>query len=416
MQTRTRAWLGSLRPQLPRAVWTLEAGTLVNFFGSGIAFPFLLLYLHNVRGIGLGTAGLVVATMGATGVAVGPLAGPLIDRAGARLALAGALLVSAAGYGFLALVEQAWQAFLVAVAVGLGTGAFWPSISVLLVGLVPPDRRHAAFAVQRVALNLGIGLGGLVGGFIATTESPTSFTILFLVDAASFLAMAALLPAVPEPMTQPSRAPSGGYGVVVRDRPFLSLVGLNVLYIAAGYAPLELLPVFAKNETAVSERWIGVIFFANTIALVLAQLPVARLVEGRRRMRALATMPALFAVSWLVVLAGGLWLQATAAALVFVAAAALFGLASCVHGPTQAALVADLAPSQLRGRYMALASTSWELGFVLGPAAGGAILAQAPLALWPTAALVSLLAAAWTLALERALPAPLRLTPSSSDG
>jgi len=395
-------------------VWTLEAGTLVNFFGSGIAFPFLLIYLHNVRGIGLGTAGLVLATMGATGVVVGPLAGPLIDRAGARVSLAGALLVSALGFASLALVQEAWQAFLVAAAIGVGTGTFWPSISVLLIGLVPPDKRHSAFALQRVALNLGIGLGGLVGGFVATTDSPTSFAILFLVDAASFLAMAVLLPAVPEPRLPPARELPGGYRAVLRDRPFLSLVCLNVLYVAAGYAPLELLPVFAKNETAVSERWIGVIFFANTATLVLAQLPVARLVEGRRRMPALATMPALFALSWLVVLAGGLWLETTAAALVFVAAAALFGLASCVHGPTQAALVADLASPPLRGRYMALSSTSWEVGFVVGPALGGAILAAAPLLLWPAAALVCLLAASWTLALERALPLSLRVTPASS--
>lgn len=405
-------WIRRLDPKLPRSVWTLEAGTLVNFFGTGLAFPFLLLYLHNVRGMHLGTAGLVVAAMGAVGVAVGPLTGPVIDRVGGRTTLAAALLVSAAGYGCLPLVREPWQAFLFAGAIGFGTGTFWPSISVLLIGLTPQPRRHGAFALQRVALNLGIGLGGLTGGLIASTENATSFTVLFLVDAASFVAMAAVLPVVPEPRLPPSQELHGGYMTVLRDRPFLSLIGLNVVFIAAGYAPLELLPVFAKNEAGVSERWIGVIFFANTLTLVVAQLPVAKLVEGRRRMRALAVMPVLFAAAWLVVLAGGVWLQATPAALVFTVAAALFGLASCFHGPTQAALVADLAPAQLRGRYMALSSTSWELGFVLGPAAGGYILAFAPLALWPLAAGICLVSVAWTLALERALPRGLLRTPA----
>lgn len=407
------ARLRGLAPDLPRSVWTLEAGTLVNFVGTGIAFPFLLLYLHNVRGISLSTAGLVVASMGAVGVAVGPTAGPVIDRVGARRTLAGALLVSAGGYGALPLVHHAWQAFLLAGAIGAGTGTFWPSISVLLTGLVRPEQRHTAFALQRVALNLGIGLGGLLGGFIATTEDAGSFTLLFAVDAATFLAMAALLPLVPEP-PRPGRegGREEGYRAVLRDRPFLALIALNVVFIAAGYAPLELLPVFAKNETAVPERWIGVIFLANTLTLVVAQLPVARLVEGRRRMPALAVMPALLSLVWLAVLAGGAWLESTAAALVFVAAASLFGFATCFHGPTQAALVADLAPPALRGRYMALASTSWELGFVLGPAAGGAVLDLFPLALWPAAAGICLLAAAWTLALERALPLALRRTPA----
>ncbi len=406
--------LRALIPDLPRSVWTLEAGTLVNFFGSGIAFPFLLLYLHNVRSIDLSTAGLVVASMGAVGVTVGPAAGPVIDRAGARPTLALALVVSALGYGLLPLVYATWQAFLVAAAIGVGTATFWPSVSVLLTGLVRPEQRHTTFALQRVALNLGVGLGGVVGGLVAATEETGSFTVLFAVDAATFLAMAALLPLVPEPPPQVGKGAEEGYGAVVRDRLFLSLLGLNVVFIAAGYAPLELLPVLAKNETAVSERWIGVIFLANTLTLVLAQLPVAKLLEGRRRMRALAVMPAGLAVAWLVVLAGAAGLESTAAALVLVAAASLFGFATCFHGPTQAALVADLAPARLRGRYLALASASWEIGFVVGPAVGGAVLDALPLLLWPAAAGACLLAAAWTLALERSLPPALLRTPTSA--
>jgi MFS family permease len=403
--------LRSFAPGLPRSVWVLEAGTLVNFFGSGIAFPFLLIYLHNVRGFGVDTAGFVVSAMGVAGVAVGPLTGPIIDRVGSRKTLAGALVTSAFGYALVPLVTEPWQGFLCAGAIGVGTGTFWPSISVLLTALAPSEKRHAAFAVQRVALNLGIGLGGLVGGLVATTADPTSFTVLFLVDAASFLAMVAVLPFVREPPRPPAEALHGGYRMVVRDRALINLLGLNVLFITVGYATFELLPVFAKNEASVSEWWIGLIFFAETLTLVLAQLPVAKLVEGRRRMRALAVMPATFAVCWLVVLAGGVFMSGTGAALVFVGAAVLFGLGTCFHGPTQAALVADLAPARLRGRYMALSSTSWEVGFVFGPGLGGLLLAVAPLTLWPAAGAVCAVSVAWTLSIERLLPPALIRTP-----
>src|SRR5205823_4309764 len=155
--------------------------------------------------------------------------------------------------------------------------------------------------------------------------------------------MVFVLPLVPEAEPEDFGDESvSGYRAVVRDRNLLSLLALNVVFIAAGYATFELLPVFAKNHNGVSERWIGVIFFFNTMALVVAQLPVARLAEGRSRMKLLAIMPVSFAVCWLVVLAGGAGLNGTGAALVFVVAAIVFGLASCVHGPTQAALVADL--------------------------------------------------------------------------
>jgi MFS family permease len=412
--TRFVAYVRSLDPQLPRSIWTLEVGTFVNFFGSGLAFPFLLIYLHNVRGFGYGTAGLVVATLGVVGVVAGPAVGPLIDRIGGRRTLAAALLIAALGYALMPLVHEPWQAFALAAVIGIGSGTFWPSVSVLLTSLTPPEKRHRAFAVQRVALNLGIGLGGLTGGLIVSSADPSSFTILFLVDALTFVAMVFVLPLVPEPELDQALDIERhlGYRTVVKDRVLLSMLGLNVVFIAAGYAPLELLPVFAKNHNGVSEQWIGVIFFFDTMALVVAQLPVARLVEGRSRMRMLAVVPASFALCWLIVLAGGAWLEGTEAALVFVLAATIFGLASCFHGPTQAALIADLAPPQLRGRYMALSSMSWEIGFVIGPAVGGLVLATEPLALWPIAAAALGLAVFGVLRNEKRLPPALRRTPS----
>src|SRR5262249_51932163 len=151
----------------------------------------------------------------------------------------------------------------------------------------------------------------------------------------------------------------------------------------------------------------------NTMALVVAQLPVARLAEGRSRMKVLAVMPVSFALCWLIVLAGGAWLAGTSAALVFVLAATLFGLASCVHGPTQAALVAHLAPTGSRGPYMALSPMPWEMGFTLGPAMGGIILALEPLALWPIAGIVLAASVVVVLRTEDRLPQALRRTPSA---
>jgi len=415
---RAAAYIRGLDPDLPRPVWILEAGTFLNFFGSGIAFPFLIIYLHNVRGFGLGTAGLVVAALSVVGIAAGPAAGPLIDRFGGRVTLGVALLVAAVGYGLMPLVHEPWQAFALAAVIGLGGGTFWPSVSVLLTSLTPPEKRHRAFALQRVALNFGLGLGGLVGGLIASTSDPSSFTVLFLVDAATYVGMVFVLPFVSEPQLEEAldetfEAERGaGYRAVVRDRALLSLLALNVVFISAGYAPFELLPVFAKNHNGVSESWIGVIFFFNTMALVVAQLPVARFAEGRSRMKVLAVMPASFAVCWLVVLLGGATLDGTEAAVVFVLAATIFGLASCVHGPTQAALVADLAPSRLRGRYLALSSMSWEIGFAIGPAIGGVLLAVAPLALWPLAALALGVTVFAVLRTEARLPVALRRTPA----
>jgi predicted MFS family arabinose efflux permease len=392
----------------------MEVGGFVNALGNGIIFPYLVIYLHNVRGFGLGTAGLVLATSGLMGIVAGPAAGAIVDRAGARTTLAASLLLLAVGFGSFPLVHEPWQAFLAMVVAGTGNGGFWPSQSTLLAGLTPPDRRHQAWALQRVTRNLGIGLGGLSGGLIATTAHPASFTVLFLVDAATFVAFVVVLRLVPEPILGPAPpgARAGRYLDVLRDRALVGIVGQNVVFVAAGYAVFELLPVFAKNQAGVSERGIGLIFLVDTLVIVVAQLPVARALEGRRRMPALATMTSVWALAWIVVLAGGGLLEATAATVVFACAAVVFGLGECFHGPTQGALVADLAPERLRGRYMALSTVSWELGFVVGPAAGGFVLAASPRALWPLAAAVCLAAGAGALLLERRIPLELRLTPA----
>jgi predicted MFS family arabinose efflux permease len=411
---RFAAYLRSIDPRLPRAVWTLEAGGLVNAFGNGITYPFVVIYLHNVRGFSLGIAGLVLAVNGVLSLVASPCAGWLSDKIGGRFTLAGALVLMASGIAAFPLIREEWHAFLAMAVVGAGNGSFWPSQSTLLAGLAPRERRHAAYALQRVSRNLGIGLGGLTGGLIATTANPTSFTVLFLIDAATFLGFVAVLAFVPDPDLPPVEegARPGRYLDVLRDRLLLGIVGLNVLFVSAGYAQFELLPVFAKNEAGVSERAIGVIFLVNTLVIVLAQLPVARLLEGRRRMPALALMTCLWAGAWLVVLVGGLSFETLAAATVFAFAGVFFGLGECFQGPTQGALVADLAPPRLRGRYMAMSTISWEIGFVVGPAVGGFVLDHEPLALWPLAAGVCLLAGLGALALEREVPRELRLTPA----
>jgi predicted MFS family arabinose efflux permease len=408
------AYLRSLDPRLPRSVWVLNTGGLMNAFGNGIAYPFVVIYLHNVRGFSLALCGLILACSGAAGIVFGPAIGIVVDKFGGRLTLAGSLVLLAIGFGSFPLIREPWHAVLACIVAGIGNAGFWPSQSTLLAGLTPQTRRHGAFALQRVTRNLGIGLGGLTGGLIATTGDPSSFTLLFIVDAATFLVFIGMLAFVPEPTLaeHDPDVPRGGYLDVLRNRVFLGIVGLNVVFVTAGYAQIELLPVFAKNEAGVTERGIGLIFFLNTLVVVLAQLPVSKLLEGRSRMRALAAMTVLWAVSWLLVFVGGASLQATSAVAVFSFAALLFGLGECFQGPVQGALVADLAPPRLRGRYMAVSTNSWDLGFLLGPAIGGIILAVEPLALWPLAAAACLAAGAGALALERRLPRELRLTPA----
>jgi MFS family permease len=410
-----RGLLRTYFPPLPRSVTTLQVGGLVNAFGNGITLPFLFIYLHNVRGIGLGIVGLVVGSHALASIVAGPIFGILIDRFGGRKMLATALAILAGGYALYPFVHEAWQGFAVAAITGIGVGGFWPSQSTLIAGLTPPADRPAAFAMQRVVMNLGIGLGALAGGLIATTESPRSFTVLFLLNSLTFVVYAGVMLAlVPSPSVGGGRARTtertGSYRDVLRHRPFVAVIGLNALFIFAGFSGFELIPVYAKNEAAVTETQIGLVFLVNTIVIVLLQLPIARLARGRRRMPALGLLGLLWAAAWLIVPIAGAKTAATAT-LLLIGAMAIFAVGECLHGAVHAPLVSDLAEPSLLGRYMALSALSWQIGFALGPAVGGFVLAYSPNAVWLGAAAFCALGGALAFAVEGTLPDRARRTP-----
>ncbi len=330
-----RTYLRSLNPNLPRPVWLLQVGGLTNAFGNGIVLPFLIIYLHNVRGISLGLAGLAAAVNSAAAFASGFLAGSLSDRIGPRRVLMGALVTMAVGISLFPTIRSVWEAYALSLLVGTGSGAFWPSQSSMLTGLTPASARHSAFALQRVTMNLGVALGGLTGGLIARVAHPSSFTVLFLLDAVTFVAYAVVLVKLPSPTRHPDRA-SGGYRDVLRDRAFMRVVFLNATFITAGMvAIVELLPPYAKNDAGVSEKQIGLLWMANSLVVVLAQLPIAKLAEGRRRMRAFAAMGVIWAASMLVIGAAGTWTAGLAAALLMGLAVTAFAIGECLHGIVQ---------------------------------------------------------------------------------
>jgi MFS family permease len=413
VRDRLGAYVQSLKPGLPRSVQTLQVGGLLNAFGNGVVFPFLFIYLNSVHHFTAGTVGLILATNGFVSLFAGPLSGSLVDRFGGRKTLTGALLVLTLAYGSYAFVTVPWQGFLASVGAGIGNGAFWPAQGALLAGLTQPHQRPVAWGMQRVMMNLGIGVGGVVGGLIASTSNPDSFKALFLLDAATFLIYAAVLLArVPEvpPLPEADRVP-GTYRDVLSHRVFVGVIAVNALFITAGLSMLELLPAYMANQAGVTEKGIGLVFFVNTIVIVLAQLPITRAAAGRRRMPLLASLGAVWALAWILTpLVGALAAGATATAL-FALTQVVFGLGECLHGAVQGPLVADLATPGLTGRYMAMSAFSWQLGFTLGPAIGGFLLGRWPQGLWLVAAAGCLAAGAASLALERAIPRAVRRSP-----
>ena len=396
---------------MPRRVYVLELGALVNAFGNGVVLPFLLIYLHNVRGISFGLAGSAAAVQSAAALGSGFLGGTLSDRIGPKRVLLGSLAVMTVAFALMPTIRTAWQAFAIYTVWGIGSGAFWPSQSALLAGLAPASRRAPAYALQRLAMNVGVALGGVTAGVIASVGDPDSFTTLFAINCATFIGYMVVLVWVRAPALHEGRL-GGSWRAVLRDRVFTLYTMLNAAFMTAAISVVvELLPAFGKNVTGISEKEVGIVFALDAVGVAVFQLPVVKLSEGRSRMRGLALMGTLWAGTMLAVWAAGLWTQATAAFGILAAAVLVFAIGECLHGAIQTPLSVDLAPAQLIGRYTAAASISWQIGWIIGPAAGGFLLQHRPLLLWPIAACINLACAAGALALEPRLPERVRLTP-----
>src|SRR5436309_14410582 len=114
-------WLRAFDPQLPRDVWLLQLGGVMNSFGNGVILPFLVIYLHDVRHFSLGVSGLVVSVSAAAQLAAGLVAGPLVDRLGPRPVLGAGLVMQSVGFALFPLVHHPWHAFLLIAVEGAGS-------------------------------------------------------------------------------------------------------------------------------------------------------------------------------------------------------------------------------------------------------------------------------------------------------
>jgi MFS family permease len=401
------------RTGLPRPVIVLQAGTAVNYFGTGLILPFEIIYLHQARGFTTATAGLVLAAVMGTAAVVTPFSGALLDRFRAKPILITSNLASALGYAGFAFVDRPWQAFVCSAVGGAGFGVAITANQVLSLTLVSARQRASSIALRRVAGNFGLGSGATVAGFVvASANDLRTFQALYLFDGATF-AVFALVVLMRIPNARLAHAASvsdGGTGfrAVARDRLFLVLIAANIMFVMTGGALFSnILAPFARAHTPVGPGEIGVVFFINTFFIVIAQIPATRVVERVRRTHALAATSALFAIGLLAVLLATQTGSTLTATTVLAAVAIVIAIGECAQFVVLGTIVADLAPSHLLGRYMSLYGLSFTAGVALGPAVGGVLLATSPDAVWWGGALAVALIGVGLLRLGDRIPDPL---------
>lgn len=401
--------------RLPRLVRWVFLGVALSALGSGLTMPFFFVYLTQIRGLATVTVGLLMGSMGVLSLIAAPICGTLVDRFGPRVVAVVGQVITFSGVVVLMVADALPKATLAGALIAVGHTTSYPAFAALLARLVEPERRQDVFGLQFMLLNAGLGIGGLIGSAMVSMDDVSSFQRLYVLDAASYLLFGlvmALLPAgtgrLPVAgaqeasggassvgtagqvagVAQAAAEETGGWREVLADRAMLRFVAVTAFLLTFGYAQMETgFTAYAVTVAGVEPRVLGWAFAGNTAAIVLGQLFALRFVRGRRRSSMLALTALLWALSWAIVSVSGVPVVSAGAgaALCIVVGLTLFGLGETLFSPTAPALVNDLAPEPLRGRYNSLQGLTWTTSSIVGPALAGLLIGTGHPQLWVAA-------------------------------
>jgi predicted MFS family arabinose efflux permease len=347
-----------------RALRPVLAVSLAGSIAGSSAYPFMgiwaIKHLHAAQ-TRLAFTYLVGAGLS---LLIGYAAGHWSDKIGRR-----PLILM--GWGFQAVVPLALLAAGRHVFAGLALLALLPAFGSLggaadqamIADLVAPERREAAYASVRVAANLGVTIGPPIGGLLLIGGQWNHLWLGTLVlSTCGFLVAWRFIPrrGAYAPEGPPER---GSFKVIIRDSPFL-LFMLSSVFATMTYVATEtLLPISVTTTHHLAPAAWGVLMIVNPLLVTVFQLRLTRWTASVPAWTKLGVAMPLMGVPFLLLNVNG-----SAPAIAFVIL--LFVVGEMLWVPTSQAVVAALAPADIRGAYMGAFGSTWSVGWALTPFLG----------------------------------------------
>ncbi|MDD5190857.1 MAG: MFS transporter [Dehalococcoidales bacterium] len=376
----------------PPVVWVL---TGIDFFVTcsfSVSFPFLALYLNQVRGVDMSLVGLLFLIGGLCAAATNMVGGMLSDRFGRRKLL---LLVTVTGIfayiGLALLVGFSVDLWIISLAYITARGILGtvnPTVGAIIADVAPKDKLTEIYAVVRIGGNIGFALAPGIGGYMLGILS-YGWLLGFSAIACGGTALLVLL------FLRESFTGNGGKVnlrstlAVAKDRSFLIFSILCMLLFASMAQLGSTLSIFSVETLKLSTAEYGLLLTTNGVIVVLTQYPAAWLMSKFPINKGLMVGSLLYGFGYLTL---G-WVNHFNWAIL---AIVLITFGEVVFSPLSSVVVARAAPDDKRGRYMGFFGLSSTVGFSFAPLIGGILLdvfPRQPLFLWGTIALAGGIAA-----------------------
>jgi len=379
--------LKNLFQQYPRQYWLMIAGVIISTAGGSMIWPFMLIYASGKLNLPLSTVATLISINAGTGLTSSLLAGTLADRIGRKGVMVFSLSMTGIAY-FLMMHAQTYLHFVgLMIMIGLSNPMYQVGADAMLADMIPSEKRTDAYTINRIANNAAFAIGPAAGGFLAAT----SYNLAFLGASSGFLIYSVLLFFLAHETLTPSarqtthKTPhTGGFRLVLQDKPFLVFVALISLGLIAPSLLWILMPVYAKTNFGIPENLYGWIPTTNALMCVFIQYFVTLLTRKRPALRVLTVGMLIYALG-----AGSVALMSSFWGFWLSMVILTFGELTLV--PTASKYVADSSPADLRGRYMSIHWLGWGLSRTLAPLIGGFLNdAISPRAIWIGGLLIGL--------------------------
>lgn len=364
----------------PRQFWLLFAGMLISTAGSSMVWPFLTIYLREKLDLPLTTIALILTVNSTASLTTMFAAGPIADRFGRKGVMVTSLFISSVIY-FLMIWAGSLSAWALLMALqGAAGPMFRVGSNAMVADMVGTEKRANAYALLRMVNNVGVAIGPSVGGFLAAI----SYSIVFGIATAASLTFALFLSIfiretlVNQPTPEDSQNESGfaGYGQVLRDHGFLAFCGVYAVAGMGYVMVMVLLPVYAKENFNIIENQYGFIMATNAVIVVIFQYLVTNLTK---RYRELLVMSA--GAFFYILALGMIYLAQNFPT--FILSMVILTIGEMIIIPTSTTYTANLAPLDMRARYMSIYGLTFGIALGIGPVLGGYLYDHiAPGAIW----------------------------------
>ncbi len=377
-------------------------GIVISTAGGSMIWPFLLIYASGKLDLPLSTVATLISINAGTGLFASFLAGTLADKVGRKVVMVFSLAMSGIAYFFLMRAETYPQFVMLMVFIGLSNPLYQVGADAMLADMIPSEQRTDAYAINRIANNAAFALGPAVGGFLAST----SYNLAFYGASAGFIFYSLLMfflahetldktqsrekenSLAEQAKASPEAASSQrGYLHIFKDKWYMAFVLLTGMGLIAPTMLWILMPVYAKTNFNLPEALYGWIPTTNAVMCVFIQYSVTQVTRKYRTLPVTAVGMLIYAVG-----VGSVALMTNFPGFLLSMVILTFG--ELVIVPTASKYVADVAPANLRGRYMSIYWFGWGLARTLSPLIGGFLNdAFFPQAIWIGGLLIGLTSA-----------------------